>query len=270
MILKIFFKIVQMDNIRSIIKTTMSSFIKDIAKAMGDDEELFYDIWKDNDYEENIEKVIKEEEKKLTKSTNEKVEKKTEKKVEPETKMKLESGCPYVFSKGQKQGQKCGVKSKNGQEFCSTHKKKDGPQSTTSKRSSTASNDTTVSKSGSIMLKKYNENLIHTETQLIFDRNSKSVIGRLVNDQVKPLTESDKETCNKFRFRVFTEPKKTEAKTEVKAKPDTKLETTRKSNESDVESVTESMVSNETNDTNDLNEIEIDKTNETVKKVLGF
>ncbi len=264
MIFKIFLKIVQMDNIRSIIKTSMKKFIKDIATKYDDEVDDVRDLWEC--YEEDIEKVIKEEEKKLTKSTNEKIEKK----VEPETKVKLESGCPYVFSKGQKQGQKCGVKSKNGQEFCSLHKKKDGPQSTTSKRSSTASNDTTVSKSGSIMLKKYNENLIHTETQLIFDRNSKSVIGKLVNDQVKPLTESDKETCNKFRFRVFTEPKKTEAKTEVKAKPDTKPETTRKSNESEVESVTESMVSNETNDTNDLNEIEIDKTNETVKKVLGF
>ena len=75
-----------MDNIRSIIKTSMKKFIKDIATKYDDEVDDVRDLWEC--YEEDIEKVIKEEKKKLTKSTNEKIEKK----VEPETKVKLESG----------------------------------------------------------------------------------------------------------------------------------------------------------------------------------
>lgn len=167
----------------------------------------------------NIDKTVLQ---KLWKQTNKELEKtkvpiETEKKEEIKEKEKKNTSslvCPYVFSKGQNQGKMCGKKSKNGEEYCSLHRKK----GETTKRSSTVSNssvkssDTTVSKS-EVILKKYGDDgkhLIHSETQFIFDRSTKSVIGRLYKNKIVPLTLDDQESCNKWRFKVFEPPKEEE------------------------------------------------------------
>ena len=43
-------------------------------------------------------------------------------------------GCPYVFSKGDKEGTNCGIKPKNGCEYCSKHQKFEGVGQDTKKK----------------------------------------------------------------------------------------------------------------------------------------
>lgn len=175
-----------MENIQLVI----DAFISTIETKLNIDKTVLQKLWKQTNLELEKTKVPIET-----------------KKEEEEKKNTSSLVCPYIFSKGQNQGKVCGKKSKNGEEYCSLHRKK----GETTKRSSTVSNssvkssDTTASKS-EIILKKYGDDgkhLIHSETQFIFDRLTKSVSGRLYKNKIVPLTLDDQESCNKWRFKVF-------------------------------------------------------------------
>lgn len=268
-----------MENIQSIISKSVIAFIKTVSKQYKISSMDLSKLWNENNKElktflSNLKK--NEMTVKIGKTEKEeKVEQKQPKKIEKiEKPVGLVTTCPYVFSKGQKQGQTCGVKSKNGEEFCSIHRKKDGSKSkrnstvsTSNSITSRTSNDTAVSGS-SIILKKYGDNLIHVPTNLIFDKATKSVIGKMVNDKILVLTTEDTEICNKWRFKIFDEVKK--HKEMAKAE---------KEKESVKEEMGEKDKDNQTEDNFENNSIEeiieedaesIKNANEAVKKILGF
>jgi len=59
-----------------------------------------------------------------------------------------------------------------------------------------------------LSLKKYNDNMyIHDETQFIFNKEDKMVVGKLAGSKIVDLTLEDIELCNKWKFK-YVEPKK--------------------------------------------------------------
>ena len=59
-----------------------------------------------------------------------------------------------------------------------------------------------------LQLKKYNDNMyLHEETNFVFNKEDKMVVGKLNNNKVVDLSSEDIELCNKWKFK-YIEPKK--------------------------------------------------------------
>lgn len=185
-------------DIYELINNSVKTFIETIHSKHSLDSALLNTYWKESSVK--LDKIFSKKQKEQSTDTTTVVKQQ----VETETKT-LNLSCPHMFTRGAKQGQRCGVKSKNGEEYCSTHRKKDSL-----KRSSTSSTGSSSTSSDGVILKRYghdNKHLIHMETQLIFDRSTKKVIGKLADNKITPLSsEEDKELCNKWRFKMTDKP----------------------------------------------------------------
>lgn len=135
------------------------------------------------------------------------------------------ANCTYVFKKGQHNGNQCTAKiCSESTAFCRKHKEQEGkstekPIVTNVKKStSSAKVKATESKEVSIpVIKKIIEtssskgmtlrknkfdNYEHSETKFIFDRTTKEVIGKQLDDgKVADLTIEDIEVCKKHSFK---------------------------------------------------------------------
>ena len=212
------------NEIIDIVNKRINEYISNIAHIYDIDETDLKNIW----YEEetNTEKVseVKTTKKVSEPKTTKKVsEPKTTKKVsEPKTTNRSCSGCPYVFAKGANAGEVCGSKPKNGATYCSKHKKYEGtePRSSTKKTllPTTKKSIVPVVKKVSPAIKKPNlilirhkkiNKFIHPETGLVFKSDKeKIVIGKLDNDKIIDLDESDIDNCKKYGFKFDITPKK--------------------------------------------------------------
>jgi hypothetical protein len=118
------------------------------------------------------------------------------------------SGCVYIYSKGQKRGQRCGVKLKPDTQYCSIHKKYEGMPSKPIKILPVPKkNKKDVTKDTTRCLLPYKDTafLFHRETQLIFKNDPDStpsyiVFGKLKGDDIEDLTDTDIEICKKWSF----------------------------------------------------------------------
>ena len=184
------------------IESHISRFINQICDKYDnvDKEDIIY-LWKnlDNSEKKNTEisKLVKDKktETKITTETNNNVTKKIS-----DTKG---TGCPYEYTKGDKKGQKCGVKSKNGSEYCSTHKKYEGKELKEPKflPQPIKSDSSTSAKRAELhpSLKVY----YHKETSLVFKSPKELIIvAKIVNKNIKSIsTEEDIELCKKYGFK---------------------------------------------------------------------
>ncbi len=126
------------------------------------------------------------------------------------------SGCPYIFTKGAKEGQQCGCKPKGGKTYCSRHKKYEGCPPNSKKvlppprRSivSTVKKPTYKKKSQEIVLHKGPEGrLYHRPTGLVFNKE-RVAIGTWLRacdnpeevDKVIPLTDDDIKKAKQHMF----------------------------------------------------------------------
>ena len=122
------------------------------------------------------------------------------------------NGCPYKFIKGTKQDTTCGAKAKEGNVYCSRHKKYEGTEpkerksSPDTKRStikSKKSKSRSPAKSTQRVLRKNKklDKLWHPETGLVFKSAKElTVVGKCVDDKLIDLTEEDIEECRKWGF----------------------------------------------------------------------
>ena len=131
-------------------------------------------------------------------------------------KKKVFTGCPYVFTKGAKEGQMCGCKPNGNNTYCSRHKKYEGHTPKSKKvlpplrRSivSTKRKNTSKKKNQDVVLHKGpGGRLYHRPTGLVFGTD-KVAIGTWLRaddnptgvDEVIPLTDKDVDTAKKYMF----------------------------------------------------------------------
>ena len=142
-----------------------------------------------------------------------------------EDKKSEQSGCIYKYIKGANKDQLCASKPKEGNVFCSRHKKHEGTEikerklTPSSKMTNTAftqekSKPKSVAKDVQRVLRKHKilGKLWHQESGLVFKcAKDRVVIGKCVNDTLNELTESDIEECRKWGFSFNAIDEKTEA-----------------------------------------------------------
>ena len=123
-------------------------------------------------------------------------------------------GCPYLFTKGNREGECCGSKPKNGAVYCSRHKKYEGvppkekkvlPVSKKSIASSVKTKKSPVTKQNSDKILRKNtkiDKLWHQESGMVFkSKTERVVIGKCIDDNILPLTEDDIEICISLSFK---------------------------------------------------------------------
>jgi hypothetical protein len=119
--------------------------------------------------------------------------------------------CPYVFARGENKGEVCGCKPKNGNKYCSKHKKYEG-ETPKEKKVLPSGKKSIVSpskkpspkeKSPETILRKHKEldKYWHRETCMVFKSGTERiVIGKCVNEKLVSLTEEDIEVCKSRRW----------------------------------------------------------------------
>ena len=110
------------EQLENIISSSIEEFTKQISEKYGIDQQELISLWENRESTKSA--VIKPVEKKVA-----------PKKPSPKTSTrKLSScsndskceGCPYVYTKGAREGEICNSKPKNGAVYCSRHKKYEG------------------------------------------------------------------------------------------------------------------------------------------------
>ena len=122
-------------------------------------------------------------------------------------------GCPYVYTKGEKEGQICNIKPKGGVVFCTRHKKYEGMEPKQKKilpstKKSIGGNTVVtkkepVKKEVNTVLRKNKaiDMLWHSPTGMVFkSAKERIVVGKCVNDKILPLTKDDIEICMSHSF----------------------------------------------------------------------
>lgn len=122
-------------------------------------------------------------------------------------------GCPYIYTKGEKEGQTCNIKPKGGVVYCTRHKKYEGQEPKQKKimptiKKSISGNITGVKKASpskpiNTVLRKNKaiDKLWHSSTGMVFkSAKERIVIGKCVNDKLVPLSTEDIEVCMAHSF----------------------------------------------------------------------
>lgn len=121
-------------------------------------------------------------------------------------------GCPYIYTKGEKEGQSCNIKPKGGTVFCTRHKKYEGiepkqkkilPSSKKSISPNTTSKKIPAINTVNTVLRKNKalDKLWHLATGMVFKSvKERIVIGKCVNDKLLPLSNDDIEVCMAHSF----------------------------------------------------------------------
>ena len=128
---------------------------------------------------------------------------------------KVHGSCPYIFSKGAKEGQKCGGKPRKGCEYCSRHKKYEGQvqkikEKLPPKNKSVVEPKKQQTVPGIVLHKGPEGKLLHRQSGLVFNKE-KIVVGKILKamdnpdedvnvDTVQQLTTDDVDTIKKYMF----------------------------------------------------------------------
>jgi hypothetical protein len=123
------------------------------------------------------------------------------------------NGCPYVYTKGEKEGESCGIKPKGSVVYCTRHKKYEGQEPKQKKvvpcaKKSIAGNTPSkvlapVAKEVNTVLRKNKviDKLWHSATGMVFkSAKDRVVIGKFVDDKILSLTSDDINICMSHSF----------------------------------------------------------------------
>ena len=187
--------------IQTIIDNSISNFINNVSEKYEIDKEELEKIWACG----NLTTCdIKPQKKIITKPSPSKTDASSTSGSE---------GCPYVYTKGEKEGQVCNIKPKGGVTFCTRHKKYEGMEPKQKKilpstKKSIGANTSIakkepVKKEVNTVLRKNKAiyMLWHSATGMVFkSAKERIVIGKCENDKVLPLTQNDIEICMAHSF----------------------------------------------------------------------
>jgi len=121
-------------------------------------------------------------------------------------------GCPYIYTKGEKEGETCNIKPKGNVVYCTRHKKYEGsepkqkkvlPSTKKSIGGNTTAKKSPQKKAVNTVLRKNKtlDKLWHSATGMVFkSAKERVVIGKCVDDKLLPLTSEDIEVCMAHSF----------------------------------------------------------------------
>ena len=210
-----------MQEISNNIRKSVHTFIKKVSDKHNINCEELIDMWEnvDIDFQSTPKQVLKTSRKteqlfqntKDDEMTNDKNSKSLSK-VSDKT-SSSSNGCPYIYTKGEKEGQSCGIKPKGSVVYCTRHKKYEGeepkqkkivPSAKKSIAGSTPSKvSAPVAKEVNTVLRKNKviDKLWHSATGMVFkSAKERVVIGKFVDDKLFPLTKEDIEICMSHSF----------------------------------------------------------------------
>ena len=127
-------------------------------------------------------------------------------------------GCPYEFTKGEKAGQRCGTRAKNGKTYCSKHAKFENAEQPTKKatspkvpKSTPAEEPKKLPTSRTLTKHRTLRILHHKPTGLSFTKKTEdgkdvyTATGVIKEDKVMPLDDAAIENCKSLGF-LFSMP----------------------------------------------------------------
>ena len=125
-------------------------------------------------------------------------------------------GCPYILTKGERQGQPCGKKPRKGASYCCRHKKYEGVEQkekkalpVVKKAGTSSRGNTTQSKGVSNVFREHKAtgHYYNPETGLALKSlEDKVVCGKLVDGKILTLGPDDIEACKARGFRYLEKP----------------------------------------------------------------
>ena len=193
-----------MNNIKNAITSSIEELINNISEKYNIDVNELSELWNNNSSNLKISSV-------KTKTI------KKDKSVSSSSVSSTDDNkCPYIFSRGEKQGEICGVKSKKDCEYCSKHQKYEGVGQPVEKKKTPKAKNTIAEKSlpkkktpvkKSVELEKtfkLNKDINkywNFSTQLVIkSKDERVVIGSYRDDELKKLTDDDIILCEKYGF----------------------------------------------------------------------
>jgi hypothetical protein len=123
-------------------------------------------------------------------------------------------GCPYMFTKGTREGETCGNNPKSGATYCSRHFKYEGTEPKQKKilptvkksiSANVAKPKVTTRKTVNAVLRKNKtlDKYWHSDTGMVFQSaKDRIVIGKCVDDELIALTPDDIEVCMAHSFKM--------------------------------------------------------------------
>jgi hypothetical protein len=196
-----------MQEIGGNIRLSVHDFIRKVSDKYGVDFDELIEMWENSD-------IIQSKSKVITKAPAQKQAPKVVQKSAPQSpEPDASDGCPYIYTKGEKEGQSCGIKPKGGVVYCTRHKKYEGqepkqkkviPSAKKSIAGSTSSRTTSPPvKEVNTVLRKHKaiDKLWHSATGMVFkSAKERVVIGKCVDDKLLPLQTEDIEICMAHSF----------------------------------------------------------------------
>jgi len=198
------------NQIQNIIDMSIGMFIKNVSEKYEIDKEELEKLWKGVNVSETPNSFVTQQQPQQKKTTI--ITKPSPSKTDSSSNGTSE-GCPYVYTKGEKEGQVCNTKAKGGVVFCTRHKKYEGTEPKQKKilpstKKSIAGNTPVAKKSpvkkevNTVLRKnKAIDMLWHSSTGMVFkSAKERIVIGKCENDKILPLTKDDIEVCMAHSF----------------------------------------------------------------------
>jgi len=194
-----------MEEIKTSINRSVETFIEKVATKYNLNNEDLMKIWDQTSSCVADTKIISKPSVKIVKETVRTSPTKTEGSSSGD-------GCPYIYTKGEKEGQSCNIKPKGGTVFCTRHKKYEGtepkqkkilPSSKKSISPNTGAKKIPAVNSVNTVLRKNKaiDKLWHLATGMVFKSvKERVVIGKCVDDKLLPLTTEDIEVCMAHGF----------------------------------------------------------------------
>lgn len=138
-----------------------------------------------------------------------------------DTDVQKPTGCPYLFTKGAREGELCNCKPIKGETYCSKHKKYEGLEPKVKKVLPTAKKTIAETlkpsqkqplgkKPVNIVLKKHKilDQYMDTETGFLFrSKDDRVVVGRAIDDKCVPLNDKDIDEIKSrgFKYEMIVE-----------------------------------------------------------------
>jgi hypothetical protein len=194
------------EEIKKTINTSVSEFVQNVATKYNLNNDDLMKMWDQTSASDTIQSSKTIAKPSTTKIVKEIVQK------SPEGSLAGGDGCPYIYTKGEKEGQTCNIKPKGGTVFCTRHKKYEGTEPKqkkvlpSSKKSISPNSGVkkipAVNAVNTVLRKnKALDKLWHLATGMVFKSvKERVVIGKCVDDKLLPLSSDDIEVCMAHGF----------------------------------------------------------------------